>query len=264
MDDLAELRQCVTGDELAGDYEDFANAIVAKTSPLRVVSFDRVRSGDPFINANEPGLQDVSFEVLWPDSAIRKHGDWGKTINGNSVTFRLRYRDFEMLFTGDHNEPSQAALMNHLRAQSELDKLRADVLKVPHHGSKDTSREFVDAVSPVLSVASQGKKGATSKALNDQAWQHPSTELIGWLGGAHRVYLTELHERRFDWAQITSPAKLEALRERTHVLIETNGHWFRFVEIPAPEQGGEDVVISIPTMGSTKRGDGTRWIKARE
>ena len=105
-----------------------------------------------------------------------------------------------------------------------------------------------------------GSKGARSKAISGKgAWQHPSTQVIGWLGGAHRVYLTELQERRFDWADIDKPEKLEKLKERTHLLVETDGRWFRVVEIPV--DGGDPT--RPPTVAKTRRGNGTRWIRAR-
>jgi beta-lactamase superfamily II metal-dependent hydrolase len=205
-------------------------------------------------------MSDVSFDVLWPPAQLRKYGaGWSETVNGTSITFRLRYGDFEMLFTGDQNEFSEKALMDELMASGRLDLLRADVLKVPHHGSKHSMPEFFRAVAPVLSVASLGPEGAKSKLISGKgAWEHPSEEVIEWLGGAHRVYLTELHERRFDWATIDSAAKLERLREHAHVVVETDGNWFRVVEVAA-DAGSVD----IPSVAQTVRGNGTRWIRAK-
>jgi beta-lactamase superfamily II metal-dependent hydrolase len=264
MRDIPDLKRSVSNGELQGLYRDFAEAVLGGESAASARFFHRAVAGQPFIaeveTAEHRELDELRVELLWPRDKLRQYGDWGKTINGNSVTFRLVYRDFEMLFTGDHNELSEQAMLDHLQEQGELDTLRADVLKVPHHGSKHGIKEFFDVISPVISVASQGPQGARSKALgNSNAWEHPSPEVIGWLGGAHRVYLTQLHERRFDWADIDTSTELRELEETTHVLIETDGHWFRVVEVV---QDWPDL-DHPPQVQETLRSNGTRWISAR-
>jgi hypothetical protein len=192
----------------------------------------------------------VRVEALWPRDQPKRYGsDWGYAINGNSVTFRLTYCDFSMLFTGDHNEDSEGDLLTLFKAEGTLDRLRSDVLKVPHHGSRHGIKAFFDAVSPVVSVASMGSKGFA-------VWGHPSTDVIGWLGGAHRVYHTHLHERKFDYGSLTALARAEMI-ENKHVVIETDGRWFRVVEV-------DDARVDPPPVQKVRRGDGTRWISARE
>lgn len=259
-----------------GLYRDFVESILGKGAPRPLGDVVPLVTGAPFVTEREAqrvpamgGPDGVAFEVLWPPDPPRRFGSWAETINGNSVTFRLRYRDFEMLFTGDHNQLSQAALLERLRAEGRLDALASDVLKVPHHGSHHGVEDFVRAgVRPVLAVASMGEKGFQSKLVGSGAWQHPSTEVIRWLGGAHRVYSTLIHERRFDWSTLDADAR-DAMIERssvdgqpalgTHVLIETDGEWFRVVEVSR----GADL-SSPPTPRDVRRGDGTRWIRARE
>ena len=143
-----------------------------------------------------------------------------------------------------------------------LDLLACDVLKVPHHGSADGCEEFFHgaAINPVVSVASMGDKGFRSKAVCRNNWQHPSTEVIRWLGGVHRFYSTFSHERRFGWPEIDNGSKRENLIERTHILIETDGKWFRVVELP--EEGSD--IRNPPSVEDTRRGNGTRWIRAEE
>ena len=265
MDDLNELRKSSKGHELSDVYADFASAIVNKKSPQPVQGFHRVTAASPFIGEIEAETTsrkwaDLRFEPLWPAERPRKFGDWGESINGNSVTFRLVYGDFEMLFTGDQNERSEKEFLDALTSEGALSNIKADVLKVPHHGSKHGIESFFKAVEPVVSIASQGKKGAQSKKLSgSQAWEHPSPEVIRWLGGAHRVYLTQLHERAFDWDDIDTQKKLDGLMEYTHVLVETDGKWFRVVEIPIEETN----LDNPPAVAETERGNGTRWIEAR-
>jgi beta-lactamase superfamily II metal-dependent hydrolase len=111
------------------------------------------------------------------------------TINGHSVIFRLTYGQFNLLFTGDLNDESGRALAReHNRGAINL---RAEVFKVPHHGSADFSGAFVQAVSPVISVISSGDESAKKEYI------HPRATIMGTLGKYSRVeepliFVTEL------------------------------------------------------------------------
>ncbi len=111
------------------------------------------------------------------------------TINGHSVVFRLTYGQFAFLFAGDLNEEASATLA---RAHREGTlQLRSEVFKVPHHGSSDYSRPFLQAVSPVISVISSGDESARKEYI------HPRANLVGALGRWSRlddplIFVTEL------------------------------------------------------------------------
>jgi competence protein ComEC len=68
------------------------------------------------------------------------------------------------LLTGDADAAAEHRLL-------ELDAdVRADVLKVPHHGSRtSSSAAFLDAVEPVLAVASIGR---------GNRFGHPAAEVV--------------------------------------------------------------------------------------
>jgi competence protein ComEC len=73
-------------------------------------------------------------------------------INDNSIAFILQYRSFRMLFTGD------AGVAAEQRFLAEGIDLRADVLKVGHHGSAySSSPEFTAAVHPRYAIISVGR-----------------------------------------------------------------------------------------------------------
>ncbi len=73
-------------------------------------------------------------------------------INSNSIAFVLQYRRFRMLFTGDAGSESEARFL------TERIDLRADVLKVGHHGSAyGSSPTFVAAVAPKYAIISVGR-----------------------------------------------------------------------------------------------------------
>ncbi len=269
--DLDTLAESVRNGELQGLYRSLGKAVTQKTAPEKVAAFSRAFSGNPFIAEQEQAkdrgadFTDIEIELLWPPAKLSpyKGHDWGNTINGNSVTFRLGYGDFRILLTGDLNEHSEEALRNHLPA----DAPKCDVLKVPHHGSHHADQEFLKMVAPVVSVASMGQTGFRSKKLNgSRSWQHPSTDVVRWLGQSHRVYHTFVHERRFDWDEIDTTEERRKLIEYSHVLIETDGKWFRLVEVWAPEEpdGPQSVDPNHPpSVRSTRRGNGTRWVRAK-
>lgn len=268
LDGLQALRNAHDRDELEGVYEELGAAILGLQAQGRVRAFQRAHAGAPFIGEWEAGrgrnIAGIRFELLWPLRELRPYGgtNWGETVNGNSVTFRLVYGDFQMLFTGDHNEHSEQAFLQHLRQAGQEGLLDCDVLKVPHHGSSHAHQPFFDrgARGPVISVASMGNQGFRSRAMTNAAWQHPSTDVVSWLGGAHRVYHTFIHERRFTYADIDTEERRQRMIERSHILVETDGQWFRVVEIDA-DTGDPRIP---PTVQATRRGNGTRWIRARE
>ena len=251
--------------EFQGIYDALAEAIVLKQDPIEVDSFDRCWIGSGFVNEREAeldrgvNLSGIEFRVVWPLERPRKYGDWGETINGNSLTFRLDYGDFSMLFTGDHNEKSEEKMIEYLRQTSRVDLLDVDVLKVPHHGSSHAFRAFFDRKDsqgnriPIVSVASMGPRGF------GQSWKHPNPDVVSWLGGFHRVYHTFIHEKKFKWYELDSQSAIREMHEMSHVLIETDGHWFRLVEVDV--DGGN--IHYPPSVQQTRRGDGTRWIRAR-
>ena len=76
-----------------------------------------------------------------------------KNRNDNSIVFKLIYKDFEMLFTGDLEEKAERMVLKSM----DTNKLRSDILKVAHHGSETSSIDsFIKAVAPKEAVISVG------------------------------------------------------------------------------------------------------------
>ena len=107
------------------------------------VHWARAHPGDAFT------IDGLSVRVLAPDSA------WTAALddpNLASVIVQARYGDITMLFMGDAEAPEEAWL---LARDSSI--LRADILKVGHHGSRtSTSEPFLAAVQPRLALVSVG------------------------------------------------------------------------------------------------------------
>jgi Metallo-beta-lactamase superfamily len=111
------------------------------------------------------------------------------TINGHSIIFRMTYGGFRFLFTGDLNDESGRSLAREHKNGSL--SLRAEVFKVPHHGSADFSGGFLQCVEPVISVVSSGDESARKEFI------HPRATIMGALGKFSRVeepliFVTEL------------------------------------------------------------------------
>jgi competence protein ComEC len=75
----------------------------------------------------------------------------GAPMNNDSLAFRITYGRRSFLLTGDMEKPME------WRALADGEPLRADVLKVGHHGSNTSSVDpFLDRVAPVFALISDG------------------------------------------------------------------------------------------------------------
>ncbi len=94
----------------------------------------------------------VRFDVLRPDAS-----DYERTLKTNAMSCVLRVSEsrpggHSLLLTGDIEREQEAALV-----ARQGDRLRSDVLVVPHHGSKtSSSAAFLDAVQPRVAMVQAG------------------------------------------------------------------------------------------------------------
>lgn len=256
VNSLQQLKILHANEKLQGVYETLASSIIVAATRNPDLEFKRARLGSEFINNDFN--RSVSFDLLWPEKTLRSYqSNWGKTINGNSVVFNFHYNDFSMLFTGDLNKPSTERIED-VKKDIFNTRWSADILKAPHHGSRHVKRSFYKRKSNpfVLAVGSNGDYGFVQH-------KHPGPEAIKWMGGAHRFYNTSIHERKFSFRDLHRDARRkfldEVMSEHSHVLIETDGNWFRVVEVPAVYQ---DILSKVLSVDQVRRSNGTRWIKA--
>jgi competence protein ComEC len=109
----------------------------------------------------------VTSLVLWPEN----HSEAASASNNDSLVLHLEYGRHAFLLPGDIEKPIEADLV--LRG----DPLAADVLKVPHHGSRTSATEpLLRAVRPGFAVVSVGETNS---------FGHPHRETLDRLRDAH-------------------------------------------------------------------------------
>ena len=157
----------------------FINALkAAKANGTHQV---KVKAGDVLDFGNG-----VSFEIVSPSQSLidedtaaikaKKKVD----VNNESVVGRLTFGNFAMLFTGDAEGPVEKDMV-----ASYGKKLKCQVLKAGHHGSKTSSTaEFLKLVQPESVVMSLG--------VNNQ-YGHPHEALLNRLQkqGIKNIYRTD-------------------------------------------------------------------------
>jgi competence protein ComEC len=144
-------------------YEDFLDGIAAANA-----EYVEAKRGDtiPF-----GGL---AFQVLSPVSPT------GDDLNNNSLVLRLAFNQVSFLFTGDAQVDAEASMI------SAGFPLKADILKVAHHGSHTSSSPaFLNQVKSAITVYSAG-------VGND--YGHPHAETIAALTNVGaQIYGTDVN-----------------------------------------------------------------------
>jgi competence protein ComEC len=112
----------------------------------------------------------VDGEFLWPEMAPEEVAPSAK--NNDSLVLRLHYGSRTILLPGDAEKQVEREIISENGAET----MHADVLKIGHHGSKNsTMPEFLGAVQPLVGIISAGE---------DNPYGHPNAELIERLENA--------------------------------------------------------------------------------
>lgn len=121
----------------------------------------------------------ATITVLWPPSVMPN--GMSKDVNNESLVLRFESNGKRVLFTGDMESIVEKTLV-----QARAD-VRADILKVAHHGSTSSSiLEFLRLVDPDLAVISAGEgnpfghpRPEILERLNDLGVEVRRTDLEG-------------------------------------------------------------------------------------
>ena len=119
------------------EYNKFLSDII-----YRDISYNKVYRGYKYII--EP---DLELDILNPPQGVYLEK------NNKSVVVRMIYKNVIFLFSGDIGFSAEEDIMKN------IPDLKADVLKVAHHGSKNSSGiEFLRKVNPEIAVICVGKR----------------------------------------------------------------------------------------------------------
>ncbi len=101
----------------------------------------------------------VDGEFLWPEMALEEVAPSAK--NNDSLVLRLHYGSRTILLPGDAEKQVEREIISENGAET----MHADVLKIGHHGSKNsTMPEFLGAVQPLVGIISAGEDNANAAA----------------------------------------------------------------------------------------------------
>ena len=91
-------------------------------------------------------IKNMNIKILHPsDKFITEN-----PLNNNALVCKITYYNFKLLFTGDIEKLAEETLIG--------EDLKADLLKVGHHGSKtSTTQEFLDKVDPKIALIGVGE-----------------------------------------------------------------------------------------------------------
>ena len=118
------------------DYSDLAEVL-----RRRGISSTNIFRGDVL------QFGDVSVEVLYPPASDDLYA---VSANDNSIVLRIIYGRRKFLLTGDIERLAESAVVS--------GDISADLVKVPHHGSRTSStQEFIDAAGAKSAVISVGR-----------------------------------------------------------------------------------------------------------
>ena len=136
--------------------------------------FDKIRNdaldrGTNIIYMKETDIKQFNDKLLLTVLSPNEESLNSKKIDQNemSLTFRVDYNNHSALFTGDIGKETMNRM---IKDEFDVSKMDVDVLKVPHHGSKNSNvPEFFEIVSPKYSVFSYGK---------NNNYGHPNGETV--------------------------------------------------------------------------------------
>lgn len=137
--------------EHSENYERFKKLMIHKKIRLiEVKKGDKIKIG-----------RYSEFKILFPTSRLLSEN----LLNNNSIVAQFNYNNFKMLFTGDIEKLAEQQIL-----KTEKAEIRADILKVAHHGSKTSSiPEFIKAVRPKIALIGVGK---------NNTFGHPNQQTI--------------------------------------------------------------------------------------
>ncbi|HIO91218.1 MAG TPA: DNA internalization-related competence protein ComEC/Rec2 [Leucothrix mucor] len=119
----------------------------------------------------------VSFEFLHPDDNF----DQDESDNNLSCVLKVWNQYHSLLLVGDIEKKTERYLL-----ENNIEKLKAEVLLVPHHGSRTSSTQaFLNAVDPKLALNSRGYRNK---------FRHPAKDVVQRYQGSNIPMLDNVEQ----------------------------------------------------------------------
>jgi competence protein ComEC len=145
------------------EYAKFARTVsTTRTNLATLQASDVMRFGN------------ITIEVLWPPATTDLNAP---SRNNDSIVLHVTYGNRKFLMTGDIEKPAERALVE------SGEDLQADLVKVPHHGSKTSSTApFIAATNAQTAIISVGQYSM---------FGHPHREVVErWQASGAQVLTT--------------------------------------------------------------------------
>ncbi|XUV80452.1 ComEC family protein [Enterobacter sp. TMH.L2] len=126
---------------------------------LNIRSPLRWKGHEPCFRGQQWAWQEIQFDVLWPPE------EYEGSSNNRSCVVKVSHGGFSLLLTGDLEANAELAML-----RKRWQTLEANVLQVPHHGSRTSSS------GPLLRAVSGSVALASASKFN--AWRLPSSTII--------------------------------------------------------------------------------------
>ena len=168
-------------------------AAIIRTYPIGTFYLPDATHTTATFRAMIEALEDANCDVVAAEAGTEIAWQMGKAqfiapqsgfsdtdLNNASAVLHLRFGDTAFLLTGDAERISEQAMLD------AFSDIRAQVLKVGHHGSStSTTAAFLAAVNPKIALISCGA---------DNSYGHPHRETIAGLSSVSAaIYRTDLH-----------------------------------------------------------------------
>lgn len=238
-------------------------------------------------NANSCSLE-IMGPVVEPDASgknrLRVFGtnpvkkgtslDTGKTKNGHSILFKLKYRQMTLFFGGDLNSPAELFLLDQatdLDVYEEIDDnpqivvdatretFRCDITKACHHGSADFTNSFLGAMNAVATVISSG---------DNESHAHPRSDTLGAIGHYGRgerslIFSTELARSTEEYTNKEDTPWGQAMKLQVKAAKETDPIKKNELETEIERLLERDKKLNVTVYGAINlRSDGEKVVLA--
>lgn len=126
-------------------YLEFLNTIKDKNISFKIPAlYDKII---PFANSE--------LDFLWPGDKYKSQTL--ANLNNSSEVTKFCYFKNCALFTGDIETEEQATMFDYYAQKNLIDVFKSDILKIPHHGSKNgTNEQLLKNVTPKYAVIEVG------------------------------------------------------------------------------------------------------------